>query len=103
MVSLLLGGFGFFVRVRPGLGGRRFVRVKATAFFGLLGNHLELFFSMNPSRVHEGYRKYHLIWFIVISTWNFALIDQFCFPHFRCQKRKVEITECIHKDSNNFW
>ena len=50
MVSLLLGGYGFFVRVRPGLGGRKFVRVnKATALFGLLGNHLELFFSMNPS------------------------------------------------------
>lgn len=51
LVSLLLGGYGFFVRFRPGLGGRKFVRVNkaATAFFGLLGNHLELFFSMNPS------------------------------------------------------
>lgn len=48
MVSFLLGGYGFFVRVRPGLGGRKFVRVKATAFFGLLRNHLELFYSMNP-------------------------------------------------------
>ena len=48
MVSLLLGGYGFFVRVRPGLGGRKFVRVnKATAFFGLLGNHLELLNSIN--------------------------------------------------------